>query len=140
MDACIMVIEDSQDIRELLCDLLTDEGYAVALYAAPGAALADLERIKPDLIILDWLFDRDPLGMEVLQSLRLRAPWADLPVLICSAATRQIQELEPFLARRGALLMYKPFLVDELCAAIETALSAAQGIGRPPQRAAESMS
>jgi DNA-binding response OmpR family regulator len=125
---------------ELLCDLLTDEGYAVALYAAPGAALADLERIKPDLIILDWLFESRPPWHGVLQIAALRTPWANFPVLICSAATRQIQELEPFLAQRGALLMYKPFLVDELCAAIETALCTAQGVGRPPQRAAETMS
>lgn len=131
MDACIMVIEDSRDIRELLCDLLTDEGYAVALYATPDTAIADLERIKPDLIILDWLFGRDPLGLEVLQSLRLRSRWASLPVLICTAATRQVQDLEPFLARRGAALVYKPFQADELCAAIKTAIRDAEGAVGP---------
>ena len=57
MEPYIMVIADSQALREQLCDLLTDEGYAVALYATPVAAKADLDRLNPDLVVLDWLMD-----------------------------------------------------------------------------------
>lgn len=126
MDACILVIEDSQDIRELLCDLLTDEGYAVVVYASPMAAVADLDRIQPDLIILDWLFGREPLGFQVLESLRLRTARAEIPVIICSAATRQLEDLAPFLQCQGIQVVSKPFIADELVATVSTKLQDGQ--------------
>ena len=57
MEPYVMVIANSQDFREQLCDLLTGEGYAVALYATPVAAKADLDRLNPDLVVLNWLMD-----------------------------------------------------------------------------------
>ena len=126
MEACIMVIEDNQDIRELLCDLLTDEDYAVAVYASPEAALVDMDRVKPDLIVLDWLFDRKPLGLQLLQSLRLRSSWGSIPVVICSGANRHLESMEPQLRRRGAQVVYKPFLADEFLDVIRAALQPAQ--------------
>ncbi len=126
MEACIMVIEDNQDIRELLCDLLTDEDYAVAVYASPEAAIGDIDRVKPDLIILDWLFDRKPLGLQMLQSLRLRSTWKGIPVVVCSGATRHLENMESHLHRRGALVVYKPFLADELLDVVRAALQPAQ--------------
>ena len=59
MEPYVMVIANSQDFREQLCDLLTGEGYAVALYATPVAAKADLDRLNPDLIVLDRLIDQE---------------------------------------------------------------------------------
>ncbi len=126
MEACIMVIEDNQDVRELLCDLLTDEDYAVAVYASPQAAIVDIDRVRPDLIILDWLFDRKPLGLQMLQSLRLRSTSKAIPVVICSGASRHLENMEPRLHRSGALVVYKPFLADELLAVVRAALQPAQ--------------
>jgi DNA-binding response OmpR family regulator len=122
MEACVMVIEDDQDIRELLCELLTDEGYAVGVYATPSAAVADLQRLKPDLIILDWLFDRKASGLSMLQRLQLQPTTTTLPVIICSAAVKQIQELEPVLSRRGVQIVFKPFAIDELLKAVRGSL------------------
>lgn len=139
MEACIMVIEDNQDIRELLCDLLTDEDYAVAVYASPEAAIGDIDRVKPDLIILDWLFDRKPRGLQMLQSLRLRSGWKGIPVVICSGANRHLESMEPHLHRRGAQVVYKPFPADELLDVVRAALQPAQPLSiaiRQPYAAA----
>ena len=127
MTPCIMVIESNQCLRELLCDVLTDEDYAVVVYATPEPALADLPRIKPDVIILDWCLGWEERGMQVLQQLRLRPAGAMLPVLVCSAATCQVQELEPFLQTRNVTVVYKPFGVEEVLGAINAVIEGTGG-------------
>ena len=135
MEPCIVVIEGSRDVRELLCDLFTDAGYAVAVYATHEAAIADLSRMQPDVIVLDWLFERAAAGLQVLQSLRLRSASSGLPVVIFSPATREMQDLEAFLLRRGVRVVYKPFLAGELLATVDAAVRDARGAPGPAQAA-----
>ena len=70
MPRCIMVIDDTPAILELYRDLLTDEGYAVASYARPLRDLAEVERIEPDLIIIDYLMGGEKVGWHLLQLLQ----------------------------------------------------------------------
>jgi DNA-binding response OmpR family regulator len=63
MPPLILVIEDDPSILALYDEALTMEGYTVALYADLIPALADLEYVHPDLIILDWLFGAGVLGI-----------------------------------------------------------------------------
>ncbi|HSH83461.1 MAG TPA: hypothetical protein VLA19_33425 [Herpetosiphonaceae bacterium] len=52
----IMIMDDAAEIIELLHDLITDEGYDVCAYAMLQD-LSEVERVNPDLIILDLLFE-----------------------------------------------------------------------------------
>ncbi len=122
MAARIMAIDDSQEILDMLGALLTDEGYEVSLYTSPALATVNLGDIKPDVIILDWLFGREDLGMQLLQRFKLRPSTAAIPVIVCTAAVRHIQEIETFLQTKDVVVIFKPFTVEELLSAITTAL------------------
>ena len=50
----ILIVDDDRDIRESLCDLLADEGYATAEAADGGEALTYLREHDAQLILLDW--------------------------------------------------------------------------------------
>lgn len=132
MALCIAVIANRRELRELLCDVLTDEDHAVAVYAAAEPALVDVPRIKPDLIVLDWHFGREEDGIQVLQQVRLHAASTDLPVLVCSLATRQVVELEPFLQARNVRVVYKPFIVEDVLAAINRCAEGASAAAERP--------
>jgi CheY-like chemotaxis protein len=51
---CILVVDDSDDMREVLSDVLRDEGYTPILACDGQVALRILREVLPDLIVTDW--------------------------------------------------------------------------------------
>ena len=82
MSARILVVDDESGIRELLADILADEGYTVSLAANATEARAARAAGRPDLVLLDiWMPDTD--GVTLLKE------WArngqlDMPVVMMS--------------------------------------------------------
>ena len=109
MPARIMVVNDTQEILELFEDLLTDEGYEVALYSFGIEDLDEVERVNPDLIILDYIIGGEAVGWQMLQKLKMRRSTARIPVIVCTAAKNQVQEMEGYLKSKGVGLVLKPF-------------------------------
>ena len=52
-DAAVLLVDDDAPIRRMLERTLTAEGYAITAVADGGAALAQVERSLPDVIVLD---------------------------------------------------------------------------------------
>lgn len=64
----ILVVDDESEIRELLSEILAEEGFQVTTVATASEALVVLQDVPYDAVLLDiWLPDRD--GMEVLQEI-----------------------------------------------------------------------
>ena len=75
--ARILVIDDEADIRELVRDILSEEGYAVEAAANAAEARAACARQAPDLVLLDiWMPDTDGISLlrEWQQTQSLTAP------------------------------------------------------------------
>lgn len=119
----IMVINDTQEILELFEDLLSAEGYEVVLYSYAIMDMAEVERARPDLIILDYIFGTEKAGWQMLQKLKMRRATADIPVIVCTAATREVREIEGYLQAKGIGLVPKPFDIDDLLAAVKWAIA-----------------
>lgn len=83
----IVVVEDQTVFRELLVALLDAEpGLAVVGQAGSGAeALALVERLRPDLVVLDLVLP-DTRGAELLEAMRTRVP--QLRVVVVTAQDR----------------------------------------------------
>ena len=64
------MVNDTQEILELFRMLLEEEGYEVILSGFPIQQISDVERINPDLIILDFVFGDQKIGWQMLQMLR----------------------------------------------------------------------
>ena len=65
----VLVVDDESEIRSSLEEILVEEGYSVAGAATAAEALAQLQDVPCDLVLLDiWLPDRD--GLDVLADLR----------------------------------------------------------------------
>lgn len=60
----ILVVDDEIGIRELLSEILMDEGYDVTLADGAGQARLVRERMRPDLVLLDiWMPDTDGITL-----------------------------------------------------------------------------
>jgi CheY-like chemotaxis protein len=70
----VLIVEDDDDNREVMGEVLTDEGYAVS-YARDGAeALSQLRSARPDIILLD-------LNMPTMSGVEFRAAQVRDPAL-----------------------------------------------------------
>ncbi len=110
----VLIVDDDADIRSLLKDLLTDEGYGVKLAASGEAALAEVEKRVPDLVMMDVkLPDQD--GLAVLK--QLKRAHGELEVIVMTAfggSSTAIRAME-----HGAYdYVTKPFEVDDLLATL----------------------
>jgi DNA-binding NtrC family response regulator len=75
--ARILVVDDEADIRDLVQEILSEEGYAVDVAANAAEARAAAARQPPDLVLLDiWMPDTDGISLlrEWQQSQRVTAP------------------------------------------------------------------
>jgi two-component system nitrogen regulation response regulator NtrX len=75
--ARILVVDDEADIRELVREILTEEGYVVEVAATAAEARAACARQVPDLVLLDiWMPDADGISLlrEWQQNQSLQAP------------------------------------------------------------------
>jgi len=131
MPTRIMVVNDTQEILELFEDLLTEEGYEVVLYSYDIQDLQEVERIKPDLIILDHIMGGEAVGWQMLQKLKMKRSTANIPVIVCTAAAKAVHEMEGYLKSKGVGLVLKPFDIDDLLSAVKRALSSGEGGGLP---------
>jgi DNA-binding response OmpR family regulator len=118
----IMVIDDSKEILELIEMILSEEGYEVALYSFGLHDLVEVKRVTPDLIILDYLIGQEEDGWNLLQKLKLDRETATIPVIICSAAAKQLREMASWLNEKGVGVVYKPFDIDDLLLAVHKML------------------
>jgi CheY-like chemotaxis protein len=109
----LLVVDDDDDIRETLTELLTQSGRHV-FGAATGAEALQLldgsEVPRPCLILLDWRMQ--PMGgQEFLTSLYMRSDVSQLPVVIVSADS----EAPRVAAAPGVVAtLAKPFDIDTL--------------------------
>lgn len=80
----ILVVDDDTDIRETLAQILEFEGFQVVCASNGKEAMAQLEVIKPDLILLDLMM---PVmnGYEFRMAQKSRPEFAGIPVIILSA-------------------------------------------------------
>jgi DNA-binding response OmpR family regulator len=110
----ILVVDDEPDILEFLQELLTQEGYAVAV--AERAEYIDTLRddILPDLILIDVLLSGKD-GREIVRRLKRQPETGHIPVIMFSAHPGA----EPTVLAAGADdFVAKPFEMDEILAKI----------------------
>ena len=71
----ILIVDDERDIRELVADILGDEGFKTRTAANADEALAAINAEEPALMILDiWLKDSRMDGIDILKQVKRNNP------------------------------------------------------------------
>ena len=118
MTSSILIVDDEPGIRDVLASSLAFEGYAVRTAPDGRAALAEVERARPDLVVLDVLMP----GMDGLTACRrMRSRDPHLPVLMLTARDLTGDRVAGLDAGADDYLA-KPFELDELLARVRALL------------------
>jgi CheY-like chemotaxis protein len=118
----IFVINDTVAILDLFRELLEEEGYRVTTDGFSVELLEMLGRVKadrPDLLVLDFIIQDEGRGWQFLQLLKMDRATADIPVIVCTAAVKLVEELQMHLDTMGVSVVLKPFDIEHLLAKID---------------------
>jgi two-component system, NtrC family, nitrogen regulation response regulator NtrX len=120
----ILIVDDERDIRELVADILRDEGYQTRLAANSDEAMGAVRAEPPMLVILDlWLKDSKMDGIGILKSVKREFP--EVPVVIISGHGNI--EIAVQAIKTGAYdFIEKPFNIDQLLVVIGRAMEASR--------------
>jgi two-component system nitrogen regulation response regulator NtrX len=116
----ILIVDDERDIRELISDILKDEGFTTRLAGNSDDAMKEINEEPPALLILDiWLKDSRMDGIDILKSVKRDNP--DVPVVIISGHGNI--EIAVAAIKQGAYdFIEKPFNIDQLMVVIRRAM------------------
>jgi CheY-like chemotaxis protein len=117
--ARILVVEDKDDHRRILCDVLRWDGHEVVEASNGKEALEKLQQEENiDLVTLD---DKMPVmtGLECLEEIRNDKATANIPVLFVTVYRKpEIEDLR----RQGVTVVHKPYDYREFLRAVKTTL------------------
>jgi two-component system nitrogen regulation response regulator NtrX len=122
--ASILITDDEKDIRELIGDILRDEGYLVRLAANSDECMEAINAEPPALMILDiWLKDSRMDGIDILKTVKRDNP--DIPIVIISGHGNI--EIAVAAIKQGAYdFIEKPFNIDQLMVVVSRAMEASR--------------
>ena len=118
----VLVVDDDPVVADLVAFRLQRLGLQVTVEADGESGLAAARRLRPDLVVLDWLMPRMD-GLEVCRALRADPALARTPVLLLTAKS-QDPDLERGFAAGATDFIAKPFSTRELVSRVTAALPA----------------
>ncbi|OGO43470.1 MAG: hypothetical protein A2137_02580 [Chloroflexi bacterium RBG_16_58_8] len=117
----VLVIDDDRDMLEVLFQTLKLEGFEAVIVADSAAALTLLDKIKPDVVILDT--DRPANdGIEVIDSMRERS---DVPIIVLTQ-DNEVESLRQAISHGADDYVRKPFGAKSFAARIRAKIRRAQ--------------
>jgi len=124
MSELILVIEDEKEIQDLIRYNLEKAGYRVAVAKDGDAGLERLFASRPDAVVLDLMLP-GATGLDILKEARSEPTTLDLPILVVTARSTEMDKLIGF--EQGADdYLTKPFSPRELVARVKALLRRAR--------------
>jgi CheY-like chemotaxis protein len=124
----ILVVDDEEDVRILVCRILRDLGYEVDAAADGAEALAKIAGERPDLIILDLMMPGVD-GWSVLSELRRHS---SPPPVVVMTALADYPTFARVVKEGASAYVCKPFRFHELVATCQGVLMAESTKASPP--------
>lgn len=121
MNERILVVDDTPANIQMLAAILKGKGYQLSIATNGKQALEVLERVRPDLILLDVMMPELD-GFETCKRIKASEAWRDIPIIFLTAKTETSDIVNGF--EIGAVdYVAKPFNAHELLARVNTHLT-----------------
>jgi two-component system, OmpR family, phosphate regulon response regulator PhoB len=116
----VLVVEDETAIAELISINLRHSGFSVDIAADADQAQAAVDRVLPDLVLLDWMLPGQS-GLQLAKRWRSEARTRELPIIMLTARADESDKINGLDAGADDYLT-KPFSTKELLARIRAVL------------------
>jgi two-component system cell cycle sensor histidine kinase/response regulator CckA len=117
----ILVVDDDAEAREMLCEFLSDQGYAVEAAPDGATALHKLDGFSPDLIVTDYEMP-GMSGLELIRRVQMRDPGR--PMLLVTAREELDLPRGAYSSSGPLVCLRKPLDLDALSAIVQRLIAA----------------
>lgn len=121
----VLIVDDNLTNLRVLVDALSEEGFNVSVAKSGERALAQLEEVLPELILLDVRMPAGIDGFETCRRLKAQEKSQDIPVIFMTALSDTVDKVRGFEVG-GVDYITKPFQVEEVLVRVQTHLSLRQ--------------
>jgi CheY-like chemotaxis protein len=120
----VLLVNDLQETLNLYADLLESDKYELEVSNYEFEVPAMIERLKPDLIIMDFQVEQQnrTRGWQLFDKIKLSPNLCSIPVIICTPALSDVRDQEHYLQDQGIVIFYKPFKLDLLVKKVQEIL------------------
>lgn len=109
----ILIVDDNAPIGEVMSDVLEMEGYRTTVRLTGTDALLFIEKLHPDLVLLDVMLDNGIDGRDICKAIKQSTGWMKgLPVIMVSASHNLKDALQNYCEPDD--FISKPFDIDYL--------------------------
>ena len=124
--ARILVVDDEAVVRDIVVEVLKQEGHEVYAAEGPSSATELIKENAPDLIVSDiWMDGTD--GLAFLHTIRTNARTRTIPLILITACAPADIQLWAAAALPQCLLL-KPFPIDDLRTAVRRRLQGNEAV------------
>ena len=116
----ILVIEDDHDIREMICQSLSQADYHTRGCSDVKSAKQSIREHRPDCLVIDWMLP-DSSGIELIRWLRRKDEFRQIPALMLTARSQESDKITGLDAGADDY-MTKPLSLRELRARVQALL------------------
>ena len=116
----VLVVEDEPAIAELIALNLRHSGFEVIVAPTADAAQAEIDRVLPNLVLLDWMLPGQS-GLSLAKRWRSEARTRELPIIMLTARAEEVDKVAGLDAGADDYLT-KPFSTHELMARVRAVL------------------
>lgn len=121
MSASVLIADDDASILRALRFLMQREGHDVRTAADGEQALAEIERKRPDVVLLDLMMPKGN-GYEVCRTLRANRSYDDVRIVMLTAKGREADQRVGMDLGADAYIT-KPFAIAEVTACVKDVLA-----------------
>ncbi|MFS0556873.1 ATP-binding protein [Brevibacillus sp. 179-C9.3 HS] len=122
----VVIIEDDLNLTELLREELTSSGFRVYSFSTASEAVAAIEELRPDAVVLDLILKDGESGWKVIEEIRKNPELRTIPIVISSAFEEKKKAFD--LGATGYLI--KPYHPDTLSKTILLAITNHEATGQ----------
>jgi DNA-binding response OmpR family regulator len=127
----IMVFNHTEHILTLFQAVLAKQGYEVSTHLQALEHLSEVERVKPDLIILGYIKGYDENDIEMIHALRANPNTANISVIVCSTGYARLDTDTPYKDIEYIEVVPKPFEPTNLLDKVDRLLRLRIGSNAP---------
>ena len=122
MGYTIMIVDASPDIRTLITDVLSEEGYAVFSCSKDDVVVDTIRSTQPDLALLELFPGGSEAMLHTLRQLRRLDGTQHTPMIISSTDSRSLSRLAQPLDELNCSTLPMPFTIDQLLGCVSQGL------------------
>jgi len=119
---CVVCVEDEPEMIDLVRLILAKEGFEVVGVSGGLEGLATIERLQPDLVLLDLMMP-DMDGWEVYRRMKANPAISNVPVIVVTAKAQSIDKVLGLQVAKVDDYITKPFGPAQLLKSVERVLA-----------------